>query len=78
MNRTLAEIGARLHMTQQASPPPAGAPNLLFSEPTVGGFWSVWRGGAEGPLDLEVLFNAIVAKPELAQSVVATATRGAA
>ena len=77
LNRTLAEIGAQLHMTQQASPPAAGTPNLLFSEPTVGGFWSVWRGGGDGPLDLEVLFNAIVAKPDLAQSVVA-ATRGVA
>jgi ABC-2 type transport system ATP-binding protein len=71
LNRTLAEIGARLHMTQQPSPPAAGAANLLFSEPAVGGFWSVWRGGGEGPLDLEVLFNAIVAKPELAESVFA-------
>ena len=77
LNRTLAEIGAQLHMTQQASPPAASTPNLLFSEPTVGGFWSVWRGGGDGALDLEVLFNAIVAKPELAQSVVAS-TRGAA
>ena len=77
LNRTLAEIGARLHMTQQTSPPPADAPNLLFSEPAVGGFWSVWRGGADGPLDLEVLFNAIIAKPQLAESEFAT-TGGAA
>jgi ABC-2 type transport system ATP-binding protein len=77
LNRTLAEIGAQLHMTQQTSPPAAVTPNLLFSEPTVGGFWSVWRGGGDGPLDLEVLFNAIVAKPELAQSLFA-ATGGAA
>jgi hypothetical protein len=46
---------------------------LLFSEPTVGGFWSVWRGGGEGPLDLEVLFNAIVANPDLVDSVFAKA-----
>jgi ABC-2 type transport system ATP-binding protein len=72
LNRTLAEIGAQLHMTQQTSPPAAGAPDLLFSEPTVGGFWSVWRGGGEGPLDLEVLFNAIVAKPELARAFATT------
>jgi ABC-2 type transport system ATP-binding protein len=77
LNRTLAEIGARLHMTQQTSPPPADAPNLLFSEATVGGFWSVWRGGADGPLDLEVLFNAIVAKPQLAATEFVT-TGGAA
>ena len=66
LNRTLAEIGAKLHMTQQTSPPTPGAANLLFSEPTIGGFWSVWRGGGDGPLDLEVLFNAIVANPKLA------------
>jgi ABC-2 type transport system ATP-binding protein len=73
MNRSVAELGAQLHMTQQSSPPPVDAPGLLFSEPTVGGFWSVWRGGGEGPLDLEVLFNAVVARPELAQSVFAAA-----
>jgi ABC-2 type transport system ATP-binding protein len=72
LNRTLAEIGAQLHMTQQTSPPAVGTPNLLFSEPTVGGFWSVWRGGGDGPLDLEVLFNAIVAKPELARAFATT------
>ena len=73
LNRTLAEIGSRIHMTQHSSPPAAAEPDLLFSEPTVGGFWSMRRGGGDGPVDLEVLFNAIVAKPELAQSVFATA-----
>jgi ABC-2 type transport system ATP-binding protein len=73
LNSTLAEIGARIHMTQHASPPALTEPDLLFSEPTVGGFWSIRRGGGDGPLDLEVLFNAIVAKPELAQSVLAAA-----
>lgn len=72
LNRTLTEIGARLHMTQQPLPPAADSQDLLHSEQTVGGYWSVWRGGGDGPLDLEVLFNAIVAKPELAQSVFAT------
>jgi ABC-2 type transport system ATP-binding protein len=69
LNRTLADIGARIHMTQHASPPAAAETDLLFSEPTIGGFWSVRRGGGDGPLDLEVLFNAIVAKPDLARSV---------
>jgi len=77
LNRTLTEIGTRLRMTHQTSQPAAGAPDLLFSEPAVGGFWSVWRGGGDGPLDLEVLFNAVVTKPELAESVLA-ATGGAA
>jgi ABC-2 type transport system ATP-binding protein len=73
LNRTLAEIAASVRMTQQAIAPAAGTPDLLFTEPTVGGFWSVWRGGGDGPLDLEVLFNAVVAKPELARSVFAGA-----
>jgi ABC-2 type transport system ATP-binding protein len=73
LNTTLAEIGTRVRMTQQPTPPVAGTPDLLFSEPTVGGFWSVWRGGGEGPLDLEVLFNAIVANPDLARSTLAGA-----
>src|SRR5688572_11172524 len=77
LNRTLAEIGAQLHMTQQASPPAANTPNLLFSEPTVGGFWSVWQGGGDGPLDLEVLFNAVVTKPDVFRTTFAS-TGGAA
>jgi len=71
LNNTLSEIAARLHMTQQSSPP-AAAPDLLFSEPAIGGFWSVRRGGGDGPLDLEVLFNAVVTRPELMRSVCAT------
>jgi ABC-2 type transport system ATP-binding protein len=69
LNSTLAEIGERLHMKQHPSPPAAGMPDLLFSEATIGGFWSVWRGGGDGPLDLEVLFNAVVSKPELIRSL---------
>src|SRR5688572_19548940 len=71
LNSTLGEIGARLHMTQQSSPPAVNTPDLLFSEPAIGGFWSVWRGGGDGPLDLEVLFNAVVTQPELIRSVCA-------
>lgn len=72
LNCTLAELATRVRMTQQPTSPAADAAGLLFSEPAVGGFWSVWRGGGEGPLDLEVLFNAVTAKPEIAQSVFAT------
>jgi ABC-2 type transport system ATP-binding protein len=71
LNNTLNEIGARLHMTQQSSPP-AADPDLLFSEPAIGGFWAVWRGGGDGPLDLEVLFNAVVSQPDLMRSVCAS------
>ena len=39
----------------------------LYSEPGVGGFWSVWHdndtGG--GVIDLEVLFNTIITRPDI-------------
>jgi ABC-2 type transport system ATP-binding protein len=73
LHSTLAEIASRLHMTQQSSPPAADAPGLLFSEPAVGGFWAVRRGGGDGPLDIEVLFNAVVAKADVFRSVFAVA-----
>jgi ABC-2 type transport system ATP-binding protein len=69
LHGTLAELATHVHMTQQPTPPAPGAAGLLFSEPAVGGFWSVWRGGGEGPLDLEVLFNAVVSNPELAHVI---------
>lgn len=70
-NRTLEEIGAKVRMAHSPSPPDAGAPGFLYSEPTVGGFWSVWQDAdaGDGILDLEVLFNTLIARPELATSL---------
>ncbi len=78
LNQTLAEIGERVRMTHTVSPPAADAPNLLLTEAAVGGFWSVWReaSAGDGPLDLEVLFNAMVARPDLAAGVFASAGGG--
>lgn len=73
LNATVAEIGSRVRMTQQPTPPVPGSPDLLFSEPAIGGFWALWRGGGEGPLDLEVLFNAVVANPDVARAALAGA-----
>ncbi len=73
LKSTLGDIATRVRMTQQSSPSAPGTPDLLFSEPAVGGFWSVWRGGGDGPLDLEVLFNAVIANPDLARSTLAPA-----
>jgi len=71
LNRSLSEIGARVRMTLGASPPDARAPHLIYSEPAVGGFWSVWddAGPKDEQLDLEVLFNALVSQPERCASV---------
>jgi ABC-2 type transport system ATP-binding protein len=67
LDRTVAEIGARTRMMHSAAPPPTGAEGLLYAEPTVGGYWSLWQSadGGDGPLDLEVLFNAVVARPAI-------------
>jgi ABC-2 type transport system ATP-binding protein len=71
LNHSLAEIGARVRMERSSSPPDPRAPHLVHSEPTVGGFWSVWDDAKSDTeqLDLEVLFNALVAQPERCMSV---------
>jgi ABC-2 type transport system ATP-binding protein len=75
LNRSLAEIGARIRMARSSSPPDANAPRLVYSEPTVGGFWSVWddAGSGDEQLDLEVLFNALIAQPDRSASVFGSA-----
>jgi ABC-2 type transport system ATP-binding protein len=71
LNHSLAEIGSRIRMERTSSPPDPHAPHLLYSESAVGGFWSVWdnAGADDEQLDLEVLFNALVAQPERLTSV---------
>jgi ABC-2 type transport system ATP-binding protein len=71
LNRSLSEIGSRIRMTLGASPPDSHAEHLIYSEPAVGGFWSVWddAGPRDEQLDLEVLFNALVSQPERCAAV---------
>jgi ABC-2 type transport system ATP-binding protein len=65
LNHTLGEIAARIRMTHSATRPAADAAGLLYAEPAIGGFWTVWRDedSGEGRIDLEVLFNTIVSQP---------------
>jgi ABC-2 type transport system ATP-binding protein len=74
LNRSLSEIGSRIRMTLGPSPPDSRAEHLIYSEPSVGGFWSVWddAGPTDEQLDLEVLFNALVTRPERCASVLGT------
>ena len=46
--------------------PDDNARGLLYAEPTVGGFASVWKdgNGGDGHLDLEMLFKAVIARPD--------------
>ena len=74
LNRSLSEIGSRIRMTLGASPPDSRAKHLIYSEPAVGGFWSVWddAGPSDEQLDLEVLFNALVNQPERCAAALGT------
>ena len=73
-NYSIDEISTHLRMTHTPSKPSNDADGLLHTEPAVGGFWSVWSDGtaSEGPLDLEVLFNTVISRPELGAALVAS------
>jgi ABC-2 type transport system ATP-binding protein len=70
LSRSLGDISGRIRMQHMASRP-ADSPDLLHSEPAVDGFWTVWRDSdaAGGQIDLEVLFNTVVSRPDVCRSV---------
>lgn len=69
-NHTMTDVTAKIRMSHSVSKPPQDAPGLLHCEPAVGGYWSVWsEGDADGLIDLEVLFNTVVSRPDLYASV---------
>lgn len=65
-NRDVADVASNLRISRDRRRPEEEADGLLYSEPTVGGYATVWREQSEedGQLDLEVLFNAVIASPE--------------
>jgi len=67
LNQGMETISSRLRMVHGPAHPDAGAEGLLYSEPGIGGYWSVWRGNDdhEGRIDLEVLFNTVISRPEI-------------
>lgn len=71
LNQEMADISARINMTHTPTRPDPEEPGLLYCEPGVGGFWSVWHdndtGG--GVIDLEVLFNTIISSPDIYASL---------
>jgi len=74
LNHSVSEIGSRIRMTLGPSLPDPSAAHLIYSEPVVGGFWSVWddAGPSDEQLDPEVLFNALVSQPERCASTLGT------
>lgn len=71
--RTLEEISSRILMTQSATKPDESKPGYLYSEPCVGGFWTVTEShlGSESRMDLEVLFNMSISDPARTRKLMA-------
>jgi ABC-2 type transport system ATP-binding protein len=67
INRSMSEISSRIRMTQTTARPDPDTPGLLYCEAAVGGYWTVWLAdnAGEGHIDLEVLFNSIISRPDL-------------
>jgi hypothetical protein len=64
-NYTLAQVTSQLRMSHSVTRPDETAEGLLYSEPVVGGFNTVWkdRNAADGRVDLEVLFKSVIENP---------------
>ena len=71
---SMVEISDNLHMSRSVTPPSDDSENLLYSEAGVGGYWSVWKGPDEhgGPVDLEILFNTVISRPDIDDTVFAS------
>ncbi|MDD9980064.1 MAG: ABC transporter ATP-binding protein [Gammaproteobacteria bacterium] len=62
----LFELSGRIRISLDTRRPGDDEKGLLYSEPTAGGFASVWRdaNAGDGHLDLEMLFKAVIARPD--------------
>jgi ABC-2 type transport system ATP-binding protein len=71
LNESVASIARRVRMQRSATRPAAGTPGLLHCEPGIDGYWSVWRqcGADDGAIDLEVLFNTVLSRPEVCRGL---------
>jgi ABC-2 type transport system ATP-binding protein len=74
LSRALGDISARIRMQHSATRPAPDAADLLHCEPSVDGFWTVWRDdrATGGQIDLEVLFNTVISRPDLSRSLFET------
>ena len=62
----VSEVSDNIRISIGADRPDHNGKGLLYAEPTVGGFASVWkdRSAGDGHLDLEMLFKAVIARPD--------------
>jgi ABC-2 type transport system ATP-binding protein len=74
LSHTLGDISGQIRMQHTAARPAEGTPGLLHWEPAVDGFWTVWRDtdATGGQIDLEVLFNTVISRPEITRDLFAT------
>lgn len=70
-NQTLAQVTSHIRISHSTTRPDSHAEGLLYCEPTVGGFSTVWKdeNATDGQVDLEVLFKSVIASPETISSL---------
>ena len=63
---SVSKVSASIRFSLDSSRPDETRAGLLYAERTVGGFASVWKDAneGEGRLDLEMLFKAVIARPD--------------
>jgi len=73
-NRSVSEASSNVRVSHGTRRPDETAAGLLYSEPTVGGFVSVWKelNAGDQQLDLEVFFKAVITNPEIYGSLFET------
>lgn len=70
LNQSMEDISSRIRMSHSPTRPEETS-GLLYCEQVMGGFWSVWAD-AESPgghIDLEILFNTVIANPALPRTL---------
>ena len=77
LEQSISTLGARIRTSSGASPPDGNDGDLLYSEPTLGGFATVRkdRDAGDGRLDLELLFKAVLAAPDACSALGETQRR---
>ena len=77
LHESVSEVSNRTRFAVDSSRPDERSAGLLYAEPTVGGFASVWMdaNAGDGHLDLEMLFKAVIARPEVFASLFAAERR---
>ena len=76
-HESVSEVSNRTRFAVDSSRPDERSAGLLYAEPTVGGFASVWMdaNAGDGRLDLEMLFKAVIARPDAFASLSSTERR---